>query len=85
MKRIAVAVLATAFLAGSGAAAAAAEPANPACLGVSISAAAHSGADFAAFVSSIARFSPVHGVGDEVQITLAGETADVDFPNACND
>jgi hypothetical protein len=68
---------------GLASAALAGQPANQACLGTSVAAAAHGGRDFGALASSVAK--DVRGVGEEVQIILAGEFPDEGFPNTCND
>jgi hypothetical protein len=62
---------------------AAGQPASHACLGRTVSAAAQSGADFGRFVAAVAR--DTRGVGEEVQVVLAGEFPDDAFPNTCND
>ncbi len=61
----------------------AAQPVSQACLGRTISAAAQGGAAFGQFVAGVARDD--RGVGEEVQIVLAGELPDEGFPNTCND
>ena len=86
MKRIAIALIAAALLAGGATPAAAAQPNNQACLGIGVSTDARAGgADFGAFVAGVARFSPIQGVGDEVQALLAGDVPDTELPNVCND
>ena len=63
-----------------------ARPAEPGCLGASVSAAATAdGRGFGAFVSFTARNDPGNGVGDAVQAVLAGVVPDEAFPNTCND
>jgi uncharacterized protein (DUF2345 family) len=82
MRRSIVATCAAGLLlAASATATLAAKPNHQACLGESVSAAA--GSALGVFVSDIAQNSD-RGVGDEVQATLAGVVADVDFPNTCN-
>ena len=82
LKAICAAALLSALTASPALAAA---PASPACLGVSVSAAASPGGrDLGQLVSQTARES-TQGVGDEVQLLLAGEFPDEGFPNSCND
>jgi len=59
------------------------QPANHACFGETVKAAAQAGPDFGAFVASVAR--DTRGTGDEVQGTQAGLFPDEAFPNTCND
>jgi hypothetical protein len=61
----------------------AAQPANQACLGRSVATAAEGGRDFGDLVAAVA--TDVRGVGEEVQIILAGDFPDEGFPNSCND
>jgi hypothetical protein len=61
----------------------AAQPASQGCLGATISAAAQLGRDYGQLVASVA--TDVRGVGEEVQLILAGEFPDEAFPNTCND
>lgn len=68
---------------GLASAALAGQPANQACLGSSIAAAAQGGRDFGDLVATVA--TDVRGVGEEVQIILAGEFPDEGFLNSCND
>ena len=63
----------------------AATPTSPGCLGESVSAAATAGGrDLGQLVALTARIS-TQGLGDEVQLVLAGEFPDDAFPNTCND
>ena len=65
-------------------AALAAKPSDPGCLGESVSAVATAGGrDLGQLVALTARTS-TQGVGDEVQLILAGEFPDDAFPNTCN-
>ncbi len=61
----------------------AAQPASQACLGATISGAAQLGRDYGQLVASVAQ--DIRGVGEEVQLILAGEFPDEAFPNTCND
>ena len=66
-------------------AALAATPTSPGCLGESVSAVASAGGrDLGQLVALTARES-AQGVGDEVQLLLAGEFPDDAFANTCND
>ncbi len=60
-----------------------AQPAGQACLGSTISGAAQLGRDYGQLVASVAQ--DIRGVGEEVQLILAGEFPDEGFPNTCND
>ena len=86
MRKTLKALLAAALLSALTASTAlAAAPASPACLGASVSAAATTlGRDLGQLVALTARES-TQGVGDEVQLILAGEFPDDAFPNSCND
>jgi hypothetical protein len=59
------------------------QPANQACLGETVSAAAQQGIDYGQFVASTAQGN--QGVGATVQVLLAGNVPDQVFPNTCND
>ena len=61
----------------------AARPANRACAGETIRQAAQAGRDYGQFVAAVAM--DIRGVGEEVQLILAGDLLDSDFPNTCND
>jgi hypothetical protein len=65
-------------------AALAATPSSPGCLGESVSSAASGGRDFGQVVALTATIS-TQGLGDEVQLILAGDFPDDAFPNTCND
>lgn len=66
-------------------AALASAPNNRGCLGESVAAAATAGGrDFGQLVALTGRTS-TQGLGDEVQLVLAGEFPDDAFPNTCND
>ena len=59
--------------------------AEPSCLGESVSAVATAGGrDLGQLVALTATIS-TQGVGDEVQLILAGVFPDEAFPNTCND
>ncbi|MGH3734987.1 MAG: hypothetical protein ACRDT6_05125 [Micromonosporaceae bacterium] len=62
--------------------ASAAEPANHACFGADLSGYARLDAPHGRLVSSLARNA---GIGNLVQLHQAGQLADADFPNTCND
>jgi len=57
-------------------------PASQACMGDTIRAAAQLGRDYGQLVAAVAQ--DVRGVGEEVQLILAGALPDTDFPNTCN-
>lgn len=59
------------------------QPANQGCLGASVSPAAHVGQFGQLVVAPTAR--DARGVGEVVQLILAGEFPDEGFPNTCND
>lgn len=59
----------------------AATPARHACAGRTVS--MHAGPGYGQFVKSIA--TDDRGVGEEVQLILAGELPDEAFDNTCND
>ena len=66
----------------------AAQPSNQACLGEDVSGYAQgdvfgSGAAFGQFVGWLASTTP--GVGEDIQLHLAGLVPDGDIPNSCND
>ena len=61
----------------------AARPASQGCLGDSVSAAAQLGRGYGQLVASVARENG--GVGEVVQLLLAGNFPDAAFPNTCND
>jgi hypothetical protein len=71
------------LLVPTGSPAAAAEPANQACLGHDVSGYAQAGSGFGGFVSGLA--SATQGVGTEFQLHLAGDVPDTTIPNTCND
>jgi hypothetical protein len=61
----------------------AAQPANHACGGETVSGAAHQGKYGQLVVAPVAKDD--RGVGAEVQLILAGDFPDEFFPNTCND
>jgi hypothetical protein len=61
----------------------AAKPNNHACVGHDVSGYAEGGAAFGHFVSGIA--STTQGIGDEIQLHMAGQIPDEVLPNTCND
>jgi hypothetical protein len=82
-RRLLLAALAAILMSSIGATAVLAG--EPSCLGESVSAAATaSGRDLGQLVALTATIS-TQGVGDEVQLILAGEFPDEAFPNTCND
>jgi hypothetical protein len=86
MRRIRLAAVLGVILLGAAVptqAAVAAEPNNQACLGHDFSGYAKAGSAFGGFVSGLA--SSTQGVGDEVQLHLAGQVPDTVIPNSCND
>ena len=62
-----------------------ATPNAPGCLGESVSAAATAGGRELGQLASLTARTSTRGVGDEVQLILAGEFPDDAFPNTCND
>jgi len=88
--RIAAAVMVTAGVSlGSGSVASAAQPANQACVGESLSALATTQPSPGAFggaASSLAQDPTGHpGLGDLIQLGQAGQLPDAVVPNTCND
>jgi hypothetical protein len=71
------------LLVPTGSPAAAAEPANQACLGHDLSGYAQGGSAFGGFISGLA--STTQGVGTEFQLHQAGLIPDTVIPNSCND
>lgn len=82
-RRLLLAVLATILMSSIGASAVLA--AEPACLGQSVSTAATAGGRDLGQLVALTATTSTQGVGDEVQLILAGEFPDEAFPNTCND
>jgi len=83
MRKIMIAVMATASILAGATTASAATPANQACLGHDFSGYAKGGSAFGGFISTVA--SSTGGFGNEVQAHLAGRVPDTVIPNTCND
>jgi hypothetical protein len=88
--RAALAAGATAgVILGSGGAASAAEPANQACVGQSLSALASTQPFPGAFGAAVVGFAQAPdarpGLGDGIQVLQAGAVPDEVVPNTCND
>jgi len=83
LRAITIAGTAVSVFSGVGNPAQAAQPNNPACLGHDFSGYAQGGAAFGGFISGLA--GGTQGVGNEIQLHLAGSIPDTVIPNTCND